>query len=81
MDNNTYNKLFREMILTGIACGMYMPHEIICNFDHSWFAAYGNPKELDEFLNKAIVDIYSARQCKDLSFTEANLLYGRDLNG
>jgi len=80
MKLQTYNKLFREMILTAYTCGLYLPHEIICNFDHGYWAAYGNPEELDEFLNAAVVDIYSTINCRELSFEEANALYDKDLN-
>lgn len=79
MTKERYNELFKQMILTGYACGVSKPHEIICNFDNLFF--FDSMNEMESFLNKAIVNIYSAIYGVDLTFKEANEHYGQALNG
>ena len=79
MTTERYNDIFLDMVLESIACGLYKPHEMLCNYDRL-MPDFMDPEELDEFMNKAIVDIYSAMYCEDLDFKEANEIYNRQLN-
>lgn len=46
LGDSKYNKLFREMILTGICCGCIHPVEILINYDRDPYTCIDLDKEI-----------------------------------